>query len=127
MCRAVGNDDFLSDDKQHELLGADYLEKRFPDEVVGAIRLHVPAKRYLCQAVAGYWDALSAASKRSLEVQGGTHTEEEARAFIAQPYAAEAARLRQWDDLGKRAGVVTPTLESYLGGAVSRTLGIRAA
>ena len=67
----MGNDDFLSDDKQHELLGADYLEKRFPEEVMGAIRLHVPAKRYLCQAVAGYWDALSAASKRSLEAHRG--------------------------------------------------------
>ena len=70
------------------------------------------------------WAGLSAASKRSLEVQGGTFSEAEAAAFLAaSPHAAAAADLRRWDDLAKASGVETPPLEHYLGGAVKRVLG----
>ena len=86
------------------------------------MRLHVPAKRYLCQARDGYWEALSPASKRSLEVQGGTFTQQDAAAFIAQPHAETAAELRSFDDLGKVAGASTPSLEHFLSGAVLRVL-----
>ena len=119
----MGNEAFLEHDLEHELKGADYLRGRFPDAVTEAVRLHVPAKRYLCRAIDGYWDGLSAASKRSLEVQGGTFSEAEAAAFLAaSPHAAAAADLRRWDDLAKSAGVETPPLEHYLGGAVKRVL-----
>ena len=56
------------------------------------IKLHVDAKRYLCATRAGYFDALSTDSKRSLALQGGVFTPAEAAAFIAQPYAARRRR-----------------------------------
>jgi len=132
----MGNDGFLQVDRMHELAGADFLRPRFPEEVEGAVRLHVPAKRYLCQACPsywevqstnaqarpGYWEGLSPASKRSLQVQGGVHSDAEAAAFIAQPFASAAAQLRIFDDLAKKPAVTTPDLEYYLTGAVARVL-----
>ena len=59
------------------------------------VKLHVPAKRYLCAVDAAYFSGLSAASVTSLKVQGGPFSEEEAAHFIAQPHAADAVRLRR--------------------------------
>ncbi len=90
------------------------------------IRLHVDAKRYLCargdDRTSGveYWAALSADSKRSLELQGGIFTDAEATAFIAQPRAEDAVRVRLWDDLAKSADAATPGLDHYL--AIARRL-----
>jgi predicted HD phosphohydrolase len=39
---------------------------------------------------------------------------EEAKVFIAQPYAEDAVRLRQWDDLAKVEGAVTPPLAHFV-------------
>ena len=118
----AGNDEFLKEDKQHELAGADYLMQRFPASVSEPVRLHVPAKRYLCHSKEGYWQGLSANSKRSLEVQGGTFSDEEAAAFIAQPHAPAASELRVYDDRAKDASAVTKDLEYFLEGAVRRVL-----
>lgn len=79
------------------------------------IRLHVDAKRYLCATEPGYWEGLSPASRHSLELQGGAYAESEAQVFMAQPYAAEAVRLRRYDDLAKVPQKVTPTLDHFLG------------
>jgi predicted HD phosphohydrolase len=57
---------------------------------------------------------LSADSKRSLELQGGIFTDAEADAFIAQPHAADAVRVRLWDDLAKSVDAVTPPVDRYL-------------
>lgn len=57
-------------DAGHEALAADWLARFFPAAVVEPVRLHVDAKRYLCQAEPAYWGSLSPASQRSLEVQG---------------------------------------------------------
>ncbi len=79
------------------------------------------AKRYLCahgdghSSGAEYWTALSADSKRSLELQGGIFSASEADAFIGQPFAADAVRLRLWDDLAKSADASSPPLGRYLG------------
>eukprot|EP00947_MAST-08B_sp_MAST-8B-sp1_P001131 g1131.t1 len=117
-----GNDQFLTEDLDHESVGASYLASAFPESVLGPIRLHVPAKRYLCSVDQAYWDGLSTASKRSLEVQGGPFSEADAAAFIAQPFAEEAVQLRRWDDLAKAAGVETEPTDFYLDGVVARIL-----
>ena len=62
---------FLDMDLNHEEIGAQYLEPFFPEAVTTPIRLHVPAKRYLCATDASYHDGLSVATKKSLKVQGG--------------------------------------------------------
>ena len=101
-------------DDRHQYYGVSALKGMFPDAVLVPIRLHVEAKRFLCATEPGYWESLSQDSKRSLELQGGRHTAAEAAAFIAQPYAADAVKLRRWDDVAKVADRETPDLEYYL-------------
>ncbi|MCB1094844.1 MAG: HD family phosphohydrolase [Verrucomicrobiae bacterium] len=116
-----GTDDFLYDDLGHELIGADYLEPYFPSEVIEPIRLHVPAKRYLCTVDADYFDRLSTASQRSFELQGGKLSEEDKAAMDACPHLQAALRLRRWDDLAKTADLEVPEINSYRG-AVRQSL-----
>ena len=102
--------------------GVSALKGVFPAAVLDPIRLHVDAKRYLCAVDAAYWAALSDDSKRSLQLQGGTFSPQDAARFIAQPYAQDAVRLRRWDDLAKVAGCETPALEHYLDIAAQTTV-----
>lgn len=102
------------EDKRHQDIGARALLGLVGESVVAPVRLHVPAKRYLCAVDAGYWDTLSQASKDTLVLQGGPFTPDEAQAFERLPYFAEAVRLRKYDDLAKVAGAATPPLRHYL-------------
>ena len=104
---------FLADDLNHEEVGAHFLEPFFPDAVTTPVRLHVPAKRYLCTTDAEYYDGLSEASKRSLRVQGGVMSNEERSAFERIPHFEDALSLRRWDDLAKVRNFETPGLETY--------------
>ena len=104
---------FLDTDLSHEEVGAQYLQPFFPDAVTTPIRLHVPAKRYLCTTDPSYHDGLSEASKRSLRLQGGPMSNEEREAFEQIPYFEDALVLRRWDDLAKVKGLDTPKLETY--------------
>jgi len=100
-------------DTRHEEVGAAYLSRYFVPAVVEPTRMHVAAKRYLCAIDPAYLGALSPASILSLKLQGGPFTAEQALAFEALPFAAEAARLRRYDDAAKIAGGRTPDLEHY--------------
>ena len=100
-------------DMRHEELAADHLMQWFGPGVTEPVRMHVPAKRYLCTAEPGYYDTLSAGSIQSLKVQGGPFSDAEAAAFIAQPHAPDAVRLRRWDEQAKIHGLATPGLEHF--------------
>ncbi|WP_229743687.1 phosphonate degradation HD-domain oxygenase [Aliidongia dinghuensis] len=100
-------------DARHEAIGATYLARLFGPAVVEPVRLHVPAKRYLCAIDKGYWQDLSPASKQSLELQGGVFSPDEAEAFANLPQAQDAVRLRRWDDRAKVMGLETRPIESY--------------
>lgn len=100
-------------DAQHEELGANRLAPLFVAEIVEPIRLHVAAKRYLCWKVPNYFDGLSEASQRSLQLQGGVMSDDEAVAFEQNPHGEAAARLRRYDDAGKIKDLTMPELESY--------------
>lgn len=100
-------------DDVHQYKALPFLRPHLPAEVLEPIKLHVDAKRYLCGTVAGYWDTLSDGSKRSLALQGGPFTADEAQAFLQQPQAAEAVLLRRWDDLSKDPARVVPDFETY--------------
>jgi phosphonate degradation associated HDIG domain protein len=100
-------------DCRHEQVGATWLARYFPAAVTEPIRLHVAAKRYLCAIDDGYQRGLSAASIRSLALQGGPMSYEEVREFEASPYAREGARLRRWDDLAKVPGLKETGLAKY--------------
>lgn len=97
-------------DDLHQYLALPFLRGAFSVVVLQPIKLHVEAKRYLCQAEPGYWERLSAASRHSLVLQGGAFSAEEARTFLEQPYAQEAVRLRRWDDEAKVPGRPLPDL-----------------
>ncbi len=101
-------------DDLHQYIALPFLRTILPDTVLEPIKLHVDAKRYLCAVDKGYWSTLSEASKKSLELQGGVFSDEQAANFETYRYGQEAARLRRYDDLAKTPGVVTPDLEHYL-------------
>jgi phosphonate degradation associated HDIG domain protein len=100
-------------DDLHQFMALPFLRGVFPEDVLAPIRLHVDAKRYLCQADAAYWAGLSPASKRSLVLQGGPFSEEEAVAFMGQDFATDAVALRRWDDLAKDPNASTPDWTYY--------------
>ena len=101
-------------DDLHQYYALPFLRPVLPDSVLEPIRLHVDAKRYLCAVDEAYFGYLSADSVRSLELQGGIFSADQARDFAARPYAEDAVRLRRWDDLAKVAGKPTPDLAHYL-------------
>jgi len=101
-------------DDVHQYAALPFLRGLFGERVLGGIRLHVDAKRYLCATRPGYQDALSADSQRSLALQGGVFDAAQAALFIAQPGAADAVRVRLWDDQAKVAGALTPPLSHFI-------------
>jgi phosphonate degradation associated HDIG domain protein len=101
------------EDDRHERIGGGLLERAFGPEVAGPVRLHVDAKRWLCASEPGYFETLSEGSVRSLALQGGPFTPEEADRFAQKPFAGAAIRLRRWDEQAKALDAVTPGLSYY--------------
>jgi len=101
-------------DNDHGRRGARWLsELRFPVSVSEPVRLHVAAKRYLCATEPDYFGRLSEASVYTLSVQGGPMNDAEARAFEAEPHAADAIAVRRWDDEAKDASAAVPGFDHY--------------
>ena len=65
----------------------------------------MPAKHFLAVVDMNYYSALSAASQKSLELQGRPFEVEELERFSADPLSAEMVRLRQWDDATRVEGI----------------------
>ncbi|WP_079216052.1 phosphonate degradation HD-domain oxygenase [Herbaspirillum robiniae] len=95
-------------DDLHQYRILSFLRQLFGDDVLAPIALHVDAKRYLCATDAAYFSMLSEDSVRSLQLQGGIFDEAQAQAFIGRAHAADAVRLRRWDDQAKQQGLPTP-------------------
>jgi phosphonate degradation associated HDIG domain protein len=109
-------------DDTHQYYALPFLRGLFPAAVLDAIKLHVDAKRYLCKVDTGYYERLSADSKRSLALQGGVFDDDGAAAFLALPGARDAVMLRHWDDLAKQSGLATPSLAHFLDRATACAL-----
>jgi phosphonate degradation associated HDIG domain protein len=101
-------------DDRHEARAYDWLVDHFGREVADPVRLHVPAKRYLCTVEPAYEKALSPTSHKSYLDQGGPMSEAELAEFRAEPHCAAALRLRRWDDAAKVAGKTTPHIEDFV-------------
>ncbi|GAB2902821.1 HD domain-containing protein [Paraburkholderia jirisanensis] len=101
-------------DDLHQFFALPFLRPVLPEAVLEPIRLHVDAKRCLCAIDDTYFGTLSPDSVRSLQLQGGVFSSEEAQAFLSKPYAEDALRLRRWDDLAKVADTATPEIDHYL-------------
>jgi phosphonate degradation associated HDIG domain protein len=106
-CAQAGIDD------AHEVLGARWLDQHFGPDVAEPVRLHVAAKRFLCATDPAYLKTLSEASLRSLKLQGGPFTPNEAARFRNHPHAEAAIALRRFDEQAKVSGLATPTLEHF--------------
>jgi gamma-butyrobetaine dioxygenase len=100
-------------DTRHGEAGARWLSQWFGEAVTEPVRLHVPAKRYLCAVEPGYFGLLSAESVRTLARQGGPMTAEEAAAFETLPHAADAVAVRRWDDEAKDPAVTPPEFAHF--------------
>ncbi len=86
----------------HEKVGAEYLRKLgFSDRLCKLIASHVNAKRYLTYKYPEYYSQLSAASKKTLEYQGGKMKEAEAKQFEADPLFDLYIKMRLWDEAAK--------------------------
>jgi predicted HD phosphohydrolase len=94
----------------HHDVGADLIAPWVSARTAFCVRMHADAKRYLCTTDPGYHDLLSAASKRTLVMQGGLMTEQEVAEFAGHPWCADAVALRRWDDEAKVAGKPTTPL-----------------
>ncbi|PLB53161.1 hypothetical protein P170DRAFT_473037 [Aspergillus steynii IBT 23096] len=100
----------------HESIGGEYLRSLgFSRGVCRLVESHVAAKRYLTAVDHSYYESLSAASKKSLEFQGGPFTGGELAAFDQDPLRDEMVALRLWDDAAKVPGIEdsTPRAREY--------------
>jgi gamma-butyrobetaine dioxygenase len=95
-------------DDRHGEAGARWLSQWFGEAVTEPVRLHVAAKRFLCATEPGYFGLLSQESVRTLVLQGGPMTPEQAAAFEALPFARDAVAVRRWDDEAKDPAVTPP-------------------
>ena len=100
--------------KDHGEVGARALKPYFSDRVVFCVGKHAEAKRYLCTTEPEYRDGLSAGSLATLKKQGGLMSDAELAAFESSSFAADAVRVRRWDDGGKIPGMATRTLSDLL-------------
>ena len=101
--------------RNHEQVGADTLMRLgFSHRVARLVAGHVAAKRYLATTREGYLDKLSAASRRTLDLQGGPMSETEAQAFRQSSYFDDLIKLRIWDETGKNLGADIPSLEAFV-------------
>jgi gamma-butyrobetaine dioxygenase len=97
----------------HHELGAELVAPWVPARVAWCIEAHADAKRYLCAVEPEYHDRLSPASRRTLLMQGGVMSPDEARRFAARRWAEEAVALRRWDDQAKVPGRATRSLDAW--------------
>jgi phosphonate degradation associated HDIG domain protein len=100
-------------DGRHEDIGHAWLMRWFGPAVAEPVQLHVAAKRYLSLTDPAYIGQLSAASRKSLDLQGGPFSAAEAAEFERSPFFRETVRLRYWDDAAKVPGLAVPPFEHY--------------
>ncbi len=93
----------------HETTGAAYLQSfGFSQRIIDAVANHVPAKRYLCFKYKAYHDALSEASKRTLEFQGGPMSADEAATFEQLEWFEDIIAVRKIDEMAKMEHMPLP-------------------
>ena len=89
----------------HQDAGASWLAPHFGPEVVRPIQLHRRRQAAdLCAVEPSYFEALSPASRHSLELQGGPMSPKEVDRFESDPFSQRAIQLRRWDDMAKIPG-----------------------
>jgi predicted HD phosphohydrolase len=76
----------------HDSSCVEWLRTRgFSERLIALVSGHVAAKRYLVATRPEYRERLSEASTKTLALQGGAMSDEEAQAFAASPYFRDCA------------------------------------
>ena len=96
----------------HEDVGCAFLEKYFIEDVLGPIKYHVKAKKYLAREKK-YYRLLSEASKISLKLQGGIMSNEEARKFERNKFFKNSIKLRKFDEVAKISDLKIKSINEY--------------
>ena len=101
-----------SKDGKHEDIGYEFLKKYFSKDVLGPIKYHVKAKRYLAREEK-YYNLLSKASKVSLKIQGGAMSNEESKKFEISEFFENSIKLRKFDEMAKKSGLKIKSINEY--------------
>jgi [1-hydroxy-2-(trimethylamino)ethyl]phosphonate dioxygenase len=120
----LDNPDNLIDknqDGKHEDVGFEFLKKYFIKDVLGPIKYHVKAKKYLARNKK-YYDLLSRASKISLKIQGGVMNNEEAKEFEGNEYFENSIKLRKFDEIAKKTDLKIKSIKEYKNLLVSKLI-----
>ena len=102
-----------TEDRHHEVAGAEVLQRFFPSVVTDCVRYHVAAKRYLCATRPDYFNRLSQASVHSLQLQGGPMSDKEVAEFEKNPNLEQIIQVRYLDEAGKRDDMTTPPFSHF--------------
>jgi predicted HD phosphohydrolase len=98
----------------HDVVGRRLVTRLLGERAGWLVGAHAEAKRCLVATDPAYRDRLSPTSVRSLGRQGGSMSGPESAAFLAHPWAADALRLRRWDDAAKVPGAPAPSIDELL-------------
>ena len=116
-------DDLVNKNKdgKHEDVGCEFLKKYFIKDVVGPIKYHVKAKRYLARDER-YYRSFSDASKVSLKLQGGIMDEKEAKEFENNEFFENSVKLRKFDEDAKKFGLKIKSIYEYKNLLISKLI-----
>ena len=110
-----------SKDGKHEDIGYEFLKKYFSKDVLGPIKYHVKAKRYLAREEK-YYNLLSKASKVSLKIQGGAMSNEESKKFEISEFFENSIKLRKFDEMAKKSGLKIKSINEYKNLLISKLI-----
>ena len=110
-----------NEDGKHEDIGYEFLKKYFSKEVLGPIKYHVKAKRYLSRE-RKYYSLLSQASKISLKMQGGVMSNEESKKFENNEFFESSIKLRKFDEMAKKSGLKIKSITEYKNLLISKLI-----
>ena len=99
-------------DGKHEDVGCAFLEKYFIEDILGPIKFHVKAKKYLARDKK-YYGLLSEASKISLKLQGGVMSKEEDKKFERNKFFKNSIKLRKFDEIAKKSDLKIKSIKEY--------------
>ena len=108
-------------DGKHEDVGYEFLKKYFVKDVLGPIKYHVKAKRYLAREKK-YYKLLSEASKISLKLQGGVMNDKEAKKFENNKFFENSIKLRKFDEMAKKYGLKIKSINDYKNLLISKLI-----
>ena len=108
-------------DGKHEDVGYNFLKKYFVKDVIGPIKYHVKAKKYLARD-SKYYTLLSEASKISLKLQGGIMNDKDAKKFESNEFFKNSIKLRKFDEEAKKKGLKIKSINEYKNLLISKLI-----